>query len=81
MLDQGEIDKIWFLPTDEDYECRLARELKRKMDVGIIGFGCSDCDCDTHLFELGEAEKESKIIRSFAQLGDNLNPFSFEPSL
>jgi len=30
-------------------ECKLAGFLKRRLDV-IPGFGCSDCNCEGHLF-------------------------------
>ncbi|MGA1819634.1 MAG: GIY-YIG nuclease family protein [Thermoplasmatota archaeon] len=34
-------------------ECLAASELSRKFD-GVEGFGCSDCGCRSHLFELGD---------------------------
>ncbi len=34
-------------PTEERLECRLAAALGRE---NIPGFGCSDCDCTSHLF-------------------------------
>ena len=31
-------------------ECDLAAAISRVADWSVPGFGCSDCDCDTHLF-------------------------------
>lgn len=38
---------------DREEECRAASYMAREMS-GIPGFGCSDCDCDSHLFYWGE---------------------------
>jgi sugar fermentation stimulation protein A len=34
----------------DDLECELAESLSQISDWSHRGFGCSDCDCDTHLF-------------------------------
>ena len=35
--------------TDKKVECELSEYLKRKTH-GIEDFGCSDCDCKSHLY-------------------------------
>ena len=48
-----EADEIHALiiPSDVKIECELAKFLAVHFD-GVKGFGCSDCDCDSHLFHL-----------------------------
>lgn len=31
-------------------ECGVAQAVAKVLDVGLAGFGCSDCRCGTHLF-------------------------------
>jgi len=44
------IIKIMLCPCKSKLECIIADEIKQKADDLIIGFGCSDCKCDSHLF-------------------------------
>ncbi|MFO7795441.1 MAG: GIY-YIG nuclease family protein [Promethearchaeati archaeon] len=44
------IVKILLCPCKTKLECILADEIKNNADDLILGFGCSDCKCDTHLF-------------------------------
>ncbi len=39
------------IPSDVKIECELAKFFAVHFD-GIKGFGCSDCDCESHLFYL-----------------------------
>jgi Uri superfamily endonuclease len=42
---------IWYSHADPSLEHRWAETLTKMKDtVPIIGFGCSDCKCKTHLF-------------------------------
>jgi sugar fermentation stimulation protein A len=36
--------------ASEDLECKIASKLRDLADWIISGFGCSDCQCETHLF-------------------------------
>ena len=57
-----------FAVTQERCECRLARALK---DPWILGFGCSDCSCSSHLlYRQGDPKQE--ILAAFREL--QLNP-------
>jgi len=40
--------------TQEDLECLLAQDLVPLSDEQIIGFGCSDCKCPSHLFRFDQ---------------------------
>ncbi len=39
------------IPTDVKIECELAKFFATNFDY-VRGFGCSDCDCESHLFYL-----------------------------
>ena len=46
-------------------ECRLATEMKRISVGETPGFGCSDCDCSSHLYEFaGDPRTNEEFIRS-----------------
>ncbi len=42
-------DMIAFLIPNERVECEIAGELSKRFEY-IEGFGCSDCNCKSHLF-------------------------------
>ncbi len=44
-------------------ECGLADILISAGGIpAVIGFGCSDCDCQTHLFKVGRKAAENALI-------------------
>lgn len=51
-------------PTTDHLECSLARNLG---EPGIPGFGCSDCDCTTHLF-FRDHDPRDEIAAAFRDL-------------
>ena len=48
--------------TTEDLECTLASDLKKIAPNRIRGFGCSDCDCDSHLFYFKEDPLQNRTF-------------------
>lgn len=50
------------MPTDDKIECSVASALGGIFE-GIMGFGCSDCDCNSHLF-FSETDMKEKIIKT-----------------
>lgn len=54
-------------PTKERLECRLADAFSRG-GTGVPGFGCSDCDCFTHLLYRSRDPKR-EIVAAFSGLG------------
>ena len=54
-------------PTTGPLECRLAGTLARSM-AGVPRFGCSDCDCPSHLFFSSDNPK-AMVIAAFSGLG------------
>ena len=54
-------------PTTERFECRLAALLAQG-GTGVDRFGCSDCDCPSHLLHWRNNPRE-EILAAFAGLG------------
>jgi sugar fermentation stimulation protein A len=50
-------------------ECDVAKALSRIAEWRIPGFGCTDCDCDTHLFGMSidplHSEDFHKLLQYF----------------
>lgn len=42
------LEEVFITPTREDLECMIARRIGN-MILSIPGFGCTDCDCISHL--------------------------------
>jgi Uri superfamily endonuclease len=49
LLQNAKILEIISLESKQRKECDIAKKLSEKFS-GIEGFGCSDCECKTHLF-------------------------------
>jgi sugar fermentation stimulation protein A len=49
LLERAEKVDAFYKETEEKIECRVARELQKKLP-SIEKFGSSDCPCDSHLF-------------------------------
>ncbi|HUS79277.1 MAG TPA: GIY-YIG nuclease family protein [Patescibacteria group bacterium] len=45
------VASVYFMLTDERMECSLAEEVSG-MGEPVKGFGCSDCGCVSHLFNV-----------------------------
>ena len=54
-----------FAMTGERLECRLAGQIQGE---GVLAFGCSDCDCASHLFSFPQNPAES-IREAFLACG------------
>ena len=54
-------------PSAERLECRLADALARS-GTGVPRFGCSDCDCPSHLLHW-ERDPKNEILAAFTGLG------------
>ena len=54
-------------PTSERLECRLASSLARG-GTGVNRFGCSDCDCPSHLL-YWRRDPGDEIVAAFTGLG------------
>ena len=57
--------KVVCAKTEADLECVLAAALG---GAGVPAFGCSDCDCATHLFYRREMP-EAEVLAAFTAVG------------
>ena len=53
--DGAEIVKVFYTAADKTEECSIAKVIFERGE-SINGFGCSDCDCASHLFRIGDYE-------------------------
>jgi sugar fermentation stimulation protein A len=37
-------------------ECRIATVLSKRADMRVDGFGCSDCECESHLYYFSKSD-------------------------
>jgi len=49
LLEFAKIESIYYKQSNTQQECEIASELKEKLQP-VPGFGCSDCNCKSHLF-------------------------------
>jgi len=49
--DAAKIAEVFFKKADKAEECKTAKNLSEKSEP-IAGFGCSDCNCKSHLFHI-----------------------------
>jgi sugar fermentation stimulation protein A len=62
------IDEVAVFPSRERIECRIADVLKVELP-SVAGFGCSDCDCPSHLlFCESQAEADVQLARTISLL-------------
>lgn len=50
-------------------ECRLAAVLSSRADVRVDGFGCSDCECESHLFYFSSTNSLFLALGSLRRYG------------
>lgn len=73
LLDIAKIRELVYAETYQKIECLIAHALSGKL-ASKFNFGCSDCNCSSHLFFCRSLEDLSaSITESFNIL--NLNPF------
>ncbi len=66
---------VGWKPTSQRIECWVSRRIRSKASTSVTGFGCSDCDCVSHLHYFPRSHKAAKAI---SQLGFHYAP---RPSL
>jgi Uri superfamily endonuclease len=47
--------KVLYEEADKSEECRIASKLSEN-SIPVRGFGCSDCDCVSHLFKIENSQ-------------------------
>jgi len=51
--------------SEKKEECKIAKEVKSVCDGFVKNFGCSDCDCESHLFYF---ESKEKMVNSLKKI-------------
>lgn len=69
-LSYGKIVKAFYKENNIKEECKIAENLDKSLSP-IIGFGCSDCKCKSHLF-YGTYEEIIKFIHNL-----KMNTYNF----
>ena len=49
LLQYANVINVFYKESNKREECNIAKKLDKKLS-SIPGFGCSDCNCKTHLF-------------------------------
>ena len=58
----SEIADIIYNISTKKIECELSREISSKCE-GIAGFGCSDCNCESHLYYFKNRNKAIECVK------------------
>jgi Uri superfamily endonuclease len=75
LLSTAKIRNIICAETSERKECMVAQTLSQGL-LPIAGFGCSDCNCQSHLFLCNDLKAlEISVFDAFRSL--ELDPFVF----
>ncbi len=53
--DAAKVVEVLYRQGSKAEECLVACEISKRGEA-IVGFGCSDCHCKSHLFHVGEYE-------------------------
>lgn len=64
-----QINRIYVLTTDDRMECVIATAIS-KINKSIKGFGCSDCRCDSHLFNVDNCDFISELGLKILNISD-----------
>jgi Uri superfamily endonuclease len=68
LLNVAAVRTVIYVRTGEKKECLMARALAGKL-ASKPGFGCSDCNCPSHLFYCPDLEDlEASVLDSFKLL-------------
>ena len=59
---ESKVTKVFFKRASKTKECATARQIGERGEA-VAGFGCSDCDCKSHLFRLSSYEFLSESMR------------------
>ena len=65
-LEYADIVDVFYKENNKKEECKVAKLLSKLSSVD--GFGCSDCNCNSHLFYNSEKENIMQKLKSFIVL-------------
>lgn len=61
-LKESEIEKVIYNISSKKIECELSQFIASKT-YGIQDFGCSDCDCESHLYYFKTKNQAVKCVK------------------
>jgi len=65
-----QLDEVIYTYSIEKIECTISAEINKKSDEYIELFGCSDCNCRSHLYYFKSYENAIKnSIKSYKKIG------------
>jgi Uri superfamily endonuclease len=70
-LQHAKIKNVYYKQSNKREECEIARKLEKKLQ-SVPNFGCSDCNCKSHLFY----GTHGQVIDSIEKL--EMKPLLFE---
>jgi Uri superfamily endonuclease len=62
LLPNTQFQELFITKTLRDLECQIARSIARKLEP-MKGFGCTDCDCESHLHYSNDLQKMREAVR------------------
>lgn len=62
LLKKAKIRDVIYNESNRKIECDLSRFISKKAG-GIEGFGCSDCDCESHLYYFKTKKEAIECVR------------------
>lgn len=63
LLENAQITDVIYNESDKKIECELSQFLAGK-NSGIMGFGCSDCNCESHLYHFKNRKEAIENVES-----------------
>ena len=58
----AKIEKVLFKEAPKTEECTIATEISQR-NKAIFGFGCSDCNCKSHLFQIEKTDFLFEVMK------------------
>lgn len=70
MNKNAQLNEVIYTYSSEKIECDISNEINKKSDGYIELFGCSDCNCKSHLYYFNSYEKAIKnSMNSYKKIG------------
>ncbi len=66
--DAAKVIEVLFKQGSKTEECRVASEISQRGEA-VSGFGCSDCNCKSHLFRVEDCRFLQVTLREFNHFG------------
>lgn len=63
LLENAEITDVMFNESSRKIECDLSQYLAAKT-TGVEDFGCSDCNCESHLYHFKNRKEAIECVKS-----------------